>query len=157
MYPDPEDIDRWATARNDTALWLHATAVAVDGKGLLILGASGAGKSSLALELLALGATLISDDGVWLQTAPNPALLERPTQATGLIEARHIGLIRAGPTATSAPLTLVVDLDRAEPDRLPPRRTIALGDRRIPMLHAAGQHRFAPALLLMLRHGRAEP
>jgi HPr kinase/phosphorylase len=157
MHPAPEDIDRWAKARDGTALWLHATAVAVDGRGLLILGASGTGKSSLALDLLALGATLISDDGVWLQTAPDLALLERPAQATGAIEARHVGLIRVGTTLAAAPLVLAVDLDRAETDRLPPLRTIALGDRRIPMLHAAGQHRLAPALLLILRHGRAEP
>ena len=84
-------------------------------------------------------------------------MLERPEHATDLIEARHIGLIRAGVTLARAPLELIVDLDRAEQDRLPPRRTIALGDRRIPLLHAGGQHRLAPALLLMMRHGRAEP
>ena len=157
MTPDPDPIDRWAKARKDGAVWLHATAVCVEGKGLLILGASGSGKSSHAIALLALGATLISDDGVWLQTGAEPALLERPAQATGLIEARHIGLIRAGATLAAAPLVLAVDLDRAETQRLPPLRSIATGDRRIPLLHAAGQHGLAPALILMMRHGRAEP
>jgi HPr kinase/phosphorylase len=157
MQPEPETIDPWVKSRMGTAVWLHATAVAVDGRGLLILGASGTGKSSLAIELLTLGAKLISDDGVWLQTAENPPLLERPSQATSLIEARGIGLIGAGDPLESAPLALAVDLERAENNRLPPRRSIALGDRYIPLLHAARQHRLAPALILMIRHGRAEP
>lgn len=157
MHPDPEPITPWVTAQNDTALWLHATAVAIDGRGLLILGASGSGKSSLAIELIALGGVLICDDGVWLHTATDPAMLARPKQATDLIEARHIGLLHAGATLDRAPLKLIVDLDRAEEHRLPPRRTIALGDRRIPLLHAGGQHRLAPALWVMMQHGRAEP
>jgi HPr kinase/phosphorylase len=155
MHPPPEPIETWATARKGSALWLNATAVALDGQGLLVLGAPGAGKSGLALDLMSLGAVLISDDGVWLETTT--ALLERPAQATGWIEARQIGLIRAGPTLATAPLCLAVDLDRTEAERLPPLRTIALGDRRIPLLHAGGRHRIAPALILMMRHGRAEP
>lgn len=154
-HPPPDPIETWATGRKGTALWLNATAVAVEGRGLLILGAPGTGKSGLALDLLSLGAVLISDDGVWLDMTT--ALLERPAQATGWIEARQIGLIRAGPTLAAAPLCLAVDLDRTEADRLPPRRTIALGDRRIPLLHAGGRYRIAPALILMMRHGRGEP
>ena len=45
-------------------LILHATAVAVAGRGLLIRGASGSGKSGLALEMMARGAQLVSDDRV---------------------------------------------------------------------------------------------
>lgn len=41
---------------------LHASCVALDGRGLLILGPSGSGKSALALELMALGADLVADD-----------------------------------------------------------------------------------------------
>jgi len=43
---------------------IHASCVAVDGKGLLITGASGSGKSALALQLMAFGAHLIADDRV---------------------------------------------------------------------------------------------
>ena len=38
---------------------VHASAVAVDTSGLLILGASGAGKSSLALEMRQAGGDLV--------------------------------------------------------------------------------------------------
>ena len=41
---------------------LHASTVAIAGRGLLILGASGAGKSALALSLIALGAMLVADE-----------------------------------------------------------------------------------------------
>ena len=157
MHPDPDPIARWVAARNGTALWLNATALALDGQGVLILGAPGAGKSTLAIAMLALGAVLISDDGVWVQIAHTPALLERPAQARDLIEARGVGLLRSGPTLAQAPLALAVDLDRAETQRLPLRHTIALGDSTVPLIHAAGNHHLAPALLLMLRHGRAEP
>ena len=41
---------------------LHASAVAIDGRGLVICGPAGAGKSSLAAALVSAGARLISDD-----------------------------------------------------------------------------------------------
>lgn len=157
MHPEPDPIARWVTARKGTALWLNATAVAVDGQGLLLLGAPGTGKSTLAIAMMALGAVLISDDGVWLQSGGTPAMLERPEQARDLIEARGIGLIRSGPTIARAPLVLAVDLDRPATARLPLRHTIALGDSTVPLIHAAGEHGLAPALLLMMRQGRAEP
>ena len=43
---------------------LHATCVAIGGRGLLLLGPSGSGKSDLALRLIDRGAMLVSDDGV---------------------------------------------------------------------------------------------
>jgi HPr kinase/phosphorylase len=155
--PPPEPISRWAASRKGDALWLHATGVAIDGQGIVILGAPGAGKSSLALSLIALGAILISDDGLWLDTAAEPPRLERPETAHALIEARGIGLLNAGPICENAPLAIVIDLDRAEPQRLPPRRYVAIGRERHPLILGAGNNTLAPSLMLMARHGRAEP
>jgi HPr kinase/phosphorylase len=155
--PAPEPLEPRAGARDGAALWLQATGVALAGRGLLILGAPGSGKSTLALQLMALGAALISDDGLWLRPGADGPALHRPAQAPGLIEARGIGLLQAGPTVASAPLSLVADLDRTEPHRLPPRRAVAAGDRIVPLIHAAGHPSLAPALALMLRHGRAQP
>ena len=41
---------------------LHATCVAFGANAVLILGAAGSGKSALALQLMALGCDLVSDD-----------------------------------------------------------------------------------------------
>ncbi|PWK60135.1 HPr kinase/phosphorylase [Roseicyclus mahoneyensis] len=154
--PEPEPITRWAAGTTDSAIWLNGTAVAVDDQGILILGASGTGKSGLALNLLALGAVLIADDGLWLDAAEGQPRIARPTRSPDLIEARGIGLIRAGTTRAAAPLAIIVDLDRAEPERLPPRRLVAIGEALCPLILGAGHNTLAPALVLMARHGRAE-
>ncbi|MEY3906493.1 MAG: hypothetical protein RIR59_1316, partial [Pseudomonadota bacterium] len=41
---------------------LHGTCIAIKDQGVLILGASGAGKSDLALRLIDRGAALVGDD-----------------------------------------------------------------------------------------------
>ena len=41
---------------------LHASCVSINGNGVLICGSSGSGKSSLAINLIALGAELVADD-----------------------------------------------------------------------------------------------
>ncbi|MCB2151511.1 MAG: hypothetical protein KDE06_10360, partial [Rhodobacteraceae bacterium] len=43
---------------------LHAACVSLEGRGVLVLGPSGSGKSALALQLMAHGCTLVSDDAV---------------------------------------------------------------------------------------------
>jgi HPr kinase/phosphorylase len=154
--PEPEPITRWAAGTTEGAIWLNGTGVMVDDQGILILGASGTGKSSLALHLLALGAELVADDGLWLDGADDPPRITRPAQSPDLIEARGIGLIRAGTTRASAPLAIVVDLDRAEPERLPPRRLVAIGETTRPLILGAGHNTLAPALVLMARHGCAK-
>ena len=133
---------------------LHATCVAVDGRGLLILGPSGAGKSALALGLVSRGAVLVSDDrtrldvvgGTLQASCPNPDL-------QGMIEARGVGILRAA-SVPIAQVGLVVDLDQAETDRLPPLRKVTiLGISVSLVLHVQNDH-FPDALMLYLRHGR---
>jgi len=133
---------------------LHATSVAVDGRGLLILGPSGSGKSALALRLIALGATLVSDDRTRIEADEGRLIATCPSPATrGLIEARGLGLLRA-PSSDSVALHLAIDLGRTEPDRLPPFREVTfLGCRLSLVLHPQNDH-FPDALLLYLRHGR---
>jgi len=136
-------------------LFCHATAVDCGGAGVLILGASGSGKSGLALDLISRGGRLICDDGVHLTEGDDGPVLGRPDTAPPLIEARFIGLIGA-PVIPRAPLRLAVDLDRAEPDRLPPRRRISCLGTEIPLILGAGLPHLGPAIPLYLIHGRAE-
>ncbi len=152
--PPPEPITRWG--HGAARLWLTATGVAVDGQGIAIVGAPGSGKSSLALQMMALGAVLIADDGLWLDTGSAPPMLHRPDQSPDLVEARGVGLIRAGAVCARAPLALIVDLDRREPDRLPPRRLVAVGDGLCPLILGAGHPTLAAAVILLARNGRAE-
>ncbi|ABD53455.1 HPr kinase/phosphorylase [Jannaschia sp. CCS1] len=154
MTPPAEPLAERASARDGTRLFFHASAIVVAGKGALILGPSGSGKSSLALSLIALGAELISDDGVWVD--PDRAQLQRPETPPPLIEARGVGLLRAGPICKSAPLSLVIDLSREESQRLPPRRMAALPDQKVELILARGHKTLAPIVFHLLRFGRAD-
>ena len=135
---------------------LHASAVAGDRGGLLILGPSGSGKSSLALALVARGARLVCDDAVVVRAGAEGLTIGAPEGAPDLIEARGIGLLRA-PLAGRVPLVAVVPLDRTETERLPPARTHRLLDRDVTALwplrhHEPANPSFADALTLYLRN-----
>lgn len=134
---------------------LHATCVALDGRGVLILGRSGAGKSSLALELMALGARLVADDRTVVQPGDGAPVASCPPAILGRIEARGIGILRADP-APPVPVALVVDLDRPEPDRLPPRRTRDVAGHPVALVHNPGTGPFAAAIVQYLRGGTIE-
>ena len=96
--------------------------MALDGRGLLILGAAGSGKSALALELMARGARLVSDDQVALSVEGGRLIARAPAALRGRIAARFVGILNAE-TIPGAEVALAVDLDRTETDRLPPRRS----------------------------------
>lgn len=91
-----------------------ATCVAIAGRAVLIEGAPGAGKSSLALALIDRGAVLVGDDGVTL-TREGGRLLASPVPKTaGLLEVRGLGLITM-PVAAAVPVALVIELSRGAP------------------------------------------
>ncbi len=131
---------------------LHASCVALDGRGVLILGRSGAGKSSLALELMALGARLVADDRTVLHAGDGAPVASCPPAIRGRIEARGVGILAADP-APPAPVVLVVDLDTSEAGRLPPRRTRDLAGQPVALLHNPGRGPFAAAIVQYLRGG----
>lgn len=131
---------------------LHASCVALDGRAVLILGPSGSGKSSLALQLIAYGCRLVSDDQT-LVLARNGALwVEPPAALRGLIEARGVGLL---PVAhlQAARLVLVVDLAQTETARLPDDHAISILGQRVPCLHRVESAHFPAAVLLRLAAG----
>lgn len=137
-------------------LVLHATAVATDDRAVLITGASGSGKSSLALELMARGALLVADDRVILTQVGSDVVLTCPEPLRGMIEARGIGLLHADWTPSAA-LAFVVDMDQVEDKRLPTHRTITLLSNSFPLLHKVESQHFPAAILQYLRSsGRAE-
>ncbi len=132
---------------------IHASCVALDRRGLVILGPSGSGKSGLALSMMALGATLVADDRVTLTRSGNALIATAPDPITGLIEARGIGLLRAV-TCGPVPVTCVVDLDRSETARMPPARRIVLAGRSLALLFRVDAPHFPAALMQYLKQGR---
>jgi serine kinase of HPr protein (carbohydrate metabolism regulator) len=100
---------------------VHAGCVAIGGRGVLIAGASGAGKSDLAMRLIDRGAALVADDYVSLRAEGGQVIAAAPAAIAGLIELRGVGLLTL-PYLAQAPVALVVDLDLA-PERLPEAKT----------------------------------
>lgn len=135
-----------------TAEILHASAVAIAGRGLLILGAPGSGKSALAAGLIARGARLVADDRVVVAAAADGLTLAPPEPLAGLIEARGIGLLRLAHEAP-VPLALAVDLDRAPAGRLPAWQQRILHGRACPLLSCRGLAGLADTLTVLLRDG----
>ena len=78
-------------------LTLHASCVAWGQTAVLITGAAGSGKSSLALALMAYGCRLIADDGTQLTLEQGRLIAGCPPALRGLIEARGLGLLNATP------------------------------------------------------------
>ncbi|MEM7191026.1 MAG: HPr kinase/phosphatase C-terminal domain-containing protein, partial [Pseudomonadota bacterium] len=129
---------------------LHASAVALDGRACLITGPSGSGKSALALEMIALGCTLISDDRVVLTRDGDNVTASPAPNIEGLIEARGIGLLRL-PNALKMPLALILDLGTDATERLPPARTRDLLGCRFPVILTPYRQGLAAAVVLILR------
>ena len=118
---------------------LHATAVAIAGRAVLLTGASGAGKSDLALRLIDRGAVLIADDQVELTNDGFRLLASAPATIAGLVEVRGVGIVPVAHTG-SVQVALVVDLE-AIPERLPEAGSRTILHHRIPLIaldpHAA--------------------
>lgn len=131
---------------------IHASCVAVDEKGLLIIGGSGSGKSCLALQLMSLGARLVSDDRTQLSLRDGVVLAEAPRSIEGLIEARGVGILEA-PFSRSCAIHIVVDMDQVEPHRLPEEKHFTLLGRSYPLFYKVEGIHFAASLWHIMCHG----
>lgn len=134
----------------------HGSCVAFNGRAVLIVGPSGVGKSALALDLMSRGAQLVADDRVVLSCDGDQVLADAPLALRGVIEARHVGLLRAD-AAGPVPVVLVVDLSHPEPQRLPPIRHTTLMGRELALVFASFGPHLAPAVQQLLLCGRNDP
>ncbi len=74
---------------------IHASCVLFCGKGVLLTGESGSGKSDLALRLIESGGVLVSDDETDVFCDDKGVLkASAPEKLQGLLEIRHIGIFR---------------------------------------------------------------
>jgi serine kinase of HPr protein (carbohydrate metabolism regulator) len=110
----------------------QATCVAIGGRAMVIEGAPGSGKSSLALALIDRGAALVGDDGVLLELRGERLWALPPPNIEGLLEIRNVGLVRM--RAVSAPVALVLRLDREAPRHLEAASQTVLAGTALPVL-----------------------
>ncbi len=131
---------------------LHATAVAFGPAAVLLTGASGSGKSTLALQLIGLGATLVSDDQVIAMPRNGGLWLSAPAALSNLIEARNFALL-ACPTEP-AWARAVVDMDQVEATRLPKPGETTIAGISLPLMRKVESPAF-PAMLQLYLNGGA--
>jgi len=110
----------------------QASCVALDGRGVLIEGPPGSGKSSLALTLLDRGAALVGDDGVLLERRGERLWALPPPNIAGLLEIRNVGLARL--PAAPAPVALVLRLDREAPRHVDAAEQLGLAGAVVPLI-----------------------
>ena len=129
---------------------LHASAVSLNDYAVLIRGASGSGKSALALQLMGLGCDLVADDQCQVFDKQGAVWVQAPDSLPALIEARGVGLLPAtlkGP----AKLALVVDMDVEGDDRLPEPMETQVAGHPVPLINKARGPHFPSAVLLYLK------
>jgi HPr kinase/phosphorylase len=142
---------------NEAGPTIHASAVLVGARAVLIRGPAGAGKSRLALMLVQAAAPrgplifarLLADDRVHVAAAHGRLLARAPPALAGLIEVRGLGIYHV-PHEAVAVISLVVDLGAAA-QRLPepaavqtviegitlPRLAVAAPGEAFPLILAA--------------------
>ena len=135
----------------------HGVFLAVMNVGVLITGASGVGKSEVAMDLVQRGHQLVADDAVEIYRGERGVLTgECPEQLRGYLEIRGLGIINVrkmfGPSSVldSYPLQLIIDLKDASNseirklDRLEPSLTtqdvLGVGVPCLSMLVAPGRN-----------------
>lgn len=133
----------------------HASCVDFDGKGVLILGDSGSGKSSLALACISIGARLVGDDYVDLTVDQGAIIAGCPPHIAGLIEVAKVGVLNCD-YINSTKLALAIDISQAEVARMPPQRHIALQECDIPLIYGANIPYLHSVALQFVTAGRAD-
>jgi serine kinase of HPr protein (carbohydrate metabolism regulator) len=104
---------------SEKVLLVHSTTVALAGRGVMLRGPSGSGKSELALRLMEqmgtglgrvnLKANLVADDQTEVFERKTRLWVRCPRTISGQMEMRGLGIFTVKP-AKSCPLALVVDL-----------------------------------------------
>jgi len=138
---------------------VHASAVLVGARAVLIRGPSGAGKSRLALDLIEAGrcgrllfTQLVGDDRVHLEDAGGRLLVRPAATLAGLIEVRGAGIFRLD-YEPCAVVGLVVDLAAKDAERLPENLQVTLETVKLPRLAVPDGVAALPGALALIMSG----
>ena len=112
---------------------IQATAVSYKKKAILIMGKAGVGKTTLALNLIEKGATLIGDDFVKIFIKNNKLYCKHNEKLKGIIEIRELGLVSGFKVAKASPVLCVIQLHKKTTERLPEQKSISLLDKKVPL------------------------
>jgi len=134
---------------------LHASTVAFETPtgwhAVVLTGRSGAGKSELALELMAMGARLVADDQTRLMFDGTTLVADAPASIRGMIEMRGMGLLHAAPLSLVR-VSVLVNLELTETARFPQCRSTCILGVQVPTLHKVESRAFAAALRQYVLH-----
>lgn len=129
----------WRARRTTVSLMItiHATTVSLDGRGVILRGPSGSGKSDLAVRLINEGALLVADDQTILFIEGGRLKAQPPAEIAGKMEVRGVGIIKLGPPAI-VPVFLLIDMsDPAEVPRMADFAPVELVGQQVPRIHLA--------------------
>ena len=138
---------------------IHASAVLVGAKAVLIRGPAGSGKSQLALALIEAAAQgalpfarLIADDRAHVEACAGRLLARPAPELAGLIEVRGLGIRRLAYEPVGV-IGVVVDLDAADAGRMPAREAAetAVEGIVLPRLAVAPHQPALPILRALLK------
>lgn len=121
---------------------IHASCVAMGGRAVLLAGASGSGKSDLALRLIDRGATLVSDDYTVITRDGDRATASAPSTIRGKIEVRGVGIVEF-PSREGPEVALMILLD-GHPQRLPEPQSRIVAGIAVPAIALAPFEASAP-------------
>ncbi|WP_373475784.1 HPr kinase/phosphorylase [Sphingorhabdus sp.] len=126
-----------------TAISVHATAIAINYHGVLLVGPSGSGKSDLALRLIDRGAVLVSDDIVYVEQSEGKPLLRAAPNIEGRIELRGVGIIEVLHTKYAA-MRMVAEMAPSY-ERIPPENlSTDIAGYSVPLVKIAALEASAP-------------
>lgn len=144
---------------NETsATSIHASAVAVGDRAVLIRGPSGCGKSRLAFDLICAGrtgmippTTLIGDDRIVLSVHDGALIATGAAKLKGMIEIRGLG-IRRTDFADHGTLALVVDMSSSDAERMPPPHVLSthISGVQLPRIPVGRGHNPLPLIVAFL-------
>lgn len=137
----------------------HGTAVVLGDRGVFIQGKSGAGKTELALELLARVrghgryAQLVADDQVFTSSSGKRLIVTVPPTIAGLVEVRGLGPHSIA-SQNKAVIDLVVTLvDPKEAERMPEPGFVTVHAIEVPELKLAAHNVHDAASVVLAQLG----